>query len=364
MNDLKPGQDPRSGKRTWLIGCGFLAVAVILFLGIRQNGFQDFIEGYFFVVVFVMAIPVGSLGVRLVHDLTGGRWGDVIRNGILITNRTVPLVAVLWLPLFFWLDRIYSWTNPSGVTFDSALEHKMLYLNVPFFILRSGFYLVFWTGLVFWLNRQHKKNRSGLFMVFYVLVCTFSSVDWVMSLVPQWYSTIFGLMFATGQVLQAFCFMVLMAGLRERNPLPEAGRFVDLGNLMLTMLMLWAYLAFSQFLIIWMENMPDEISWYLGGIRNGWDFMPYVLVIGHFFIPFFLLLRRSWKSRPLFLAGVGTWIIIMKFFDIGWMVLPGLRKGVHGLTLTHAGAVLLVIGIYLTGWRISMQTYTRKLNSA
>ena len=363
MNDPKNGRHSWNRKEFWSAGLGFLAVAVILFIGIRQNGFQDFIEGYFFIVLFVMAIPVGSLGVRLVHDLTGGRWGEVIRNGILITNRTIPLTAVLWLPVFFWLDRIYIWINPSGVSFDSSFEHKMLYLNVPFFILRSVFYLAFWTWLIFWLNRQRKKNWSGLFLVLYILICTFSAIDWVMSLVPQWYSTIFGLMFVTGQVLQAFCFTVMMVGLKERTRSTEAGPFIDLGNLMLTMLLLWAYLTFSQFLIIWMGNMPDEISWYLAGIRHGGAFMPFVLIFGHFLIPFFLLLRRSWKSRPMFLAGVGIWIIIMKFFDIGWMVFPGLREGDHSLTLTHLGAVLLVIGIYLIGWRISMQTYMQKLNS-
>ena len=325
-----------------------------------KNGLQFIIEGYFFGALLSVSIPVGAIGIRLVHSLTGGQWGNALKKYYLVTSRSMPLAFILWLPVFFCLPLLYIWTTPQDMARHS-LQHKTMYLDSQFFIARSVFYFIVWTGTVYWLDHHNKKyNLAGFLSVLYVFTGSFAAFDWVMSLIPGWYSSIFGIMFVTGQVLLSLCFMVMVLSFVNRKTKPSSDNsqtFIDLGSLMLTILMLWAYMTFSQFLIIWMGNIPEEISWYLAGIRNGWEFMPFIIISGHFFVPFFLLLKRSWKKRPVFLAALSAFIILMRLSDIGWMVFPGLQRGVRELTMFHFFGAITVTGIYLIKWIKDIQKY-------
>jgi hypothetical protein len=331
-----------------------------------KSGFQDFIEGYYFGAVITVSIPLGALGIRIIYVLTGGKWGVPLQKYFLSASRTIPFAMVLSLPVLFWLYRIYPWAQP----INHAVLHNAAYLNVPFFTGRYVLYFALWSGSAYWLDRQvpvrqhnAKTNLSGLLAVLFALSGTFAALDWIMSLQPSWSSTIFGIMFLTGQVLYAFCFVIMLHGIFKQPDIEssreEAGRFIDIGNIILTMLMFWAYMAFSQFLLIWMANKPEEISWYMAGIKNGWRVMPAVVITLHFFVPFFLLLKQSWKSNPIFLAVLASGIVVMRVVDMGWTIFPNLQLTSGRLSLTHAGAAAVVLSLYLILLLKKIKAYER-----
>jgi hypothetical protein len=336
------------------VGLGIaLAAGALLCAGALRSGFQGFAEGYFLGALLALSIPVGALGVRLVHALTGGRWGGPVLPYCVSASRMLPLALVLWVPVLLWLSRLYPWARPDVLAADPVLAHRALYMNVPFFAARSVAYFAVWIFAAWRLDRQGARaDLSGLLAVLYFLAGTFAAMDWVMSLSPHWYSTVFGATFVTGQVLLAFCFAVLLAGTGGRPAHEGAppGVFVDEGSLILTMVLFWAYLAFAQFLIIWMGDMPHEISWYLGRVRGGWSALGPVIIAGHLFLPLFLLLRRSWKAQPAFLAAVALLVILMRAGDVAWMVFGALGRPPGALSAAHAGSFVAVVSLYLLGW--------------
>jgi hypothetical protein len=324
-----------------------------------KTGLQFIAEGYFLGALLAVSIPVGALGVRLVYALTGGKWAGPIERYFVSASRLMPLALLLWVPVLFWLSRIYPWALSNIVAADPDIAHKAAYLSAPFFISRSVLYFILWTAAVWWLDRFNRKtDLSGLLAVLYFLTGTFAAMDWVMSLLPRWYSTVFAATFIAGQVILAFCFAVMFNGFSGKIPsVPEkrAGVGIDQGNLLLTMVMFWAYLAFSQFLITWMGDMPREVAWYLAHIRNGWDFMAPDVIAGHLFLPLFLLLKREWKASPLFLASVALLVILMRAGDVAWMVFSGLARPAGSLTAAHAGAATAVVSLYLIVWLWQVQ---------
>ena len=306
-------------------------------------------EGYFFGALLSVSLTLGALGVWLIHSLTGGRWGDPLKHYFRSISKTLPLVFLLWIPVLFWLGKLYAWDMPGGLE-NASLVHKASYLNAPFFILRTIGYFIIWGGILYWLEFQNKRaDLSGFLAVLYVLTGSFAAMDWVMSLLPEWVSTIFAILFITGQILFSFCFMIMILGFKDRrkDPMPaEKQVFLDLGNLILTMLMFWSYLAFSQFLIVWMGDKPEEISWYLSDMKE-WSGMPVIIIAGHFFLPFFLLLNREWKRKPVFLCGLSALLVLMRVTHMSWLIFPKWQRGVFDLTGAHLGAALSVGVVYL-----------------
>jgi len=329
-----------------------LVIGAALCFWIIATGFRDFIEGYFYGALLSVSVAVGALGVRLIYALTGGRWGEPLKKYFVAASRTLPAALLLWVPVFFWLPQLYEWARPLAVAADPKLAQKAVYLNAPFFIIRSIFYFAVWIFALWWLERRTEKtDLSGFLSVAFFLVGSFAAMDWVMSLQPRWYSTMFAGAFVTGQVLLGYCFLLLVEGFGKQPgrgaPGMSPGGFIDRGSLMLTMVLFWAYLTFSHFLIIWMGNKPDEITWYLSHIRNGWGFMVPVIIIGHLFLPLFMLLNRTWKTSPAYLASIALIVILMRMSDIGWMVFTGFSRAVGSLTLTHAGAAIVVVSLFL-----------------
>jgi len=293
----------------------------------------------------------------------------VIRRILGAATRTLPLLTVLFVPIALGMRYLYSWTDAALVARDEILQWKQPYLNVPFFLIRAAIYFAVWNGIVFLLNkwsleqdvtgdplmarRMQKLAAGGL--LGYGLTITFASFDWAMSLEPHWFSTIYGVLLMGGQGLAAMAFaIVALTWLCRRAPLNELvtpSHFHDLGNLLLAFTMLWAYFGFSQYLIIWSGNLPEEAEWYVHRSAHGWQFIALALVAFHFAVPFLLLLLRVTKRRGETLAKVAGLLLVMRYVDLFWLTQPAFyAEGlhVHWLdVLLPASLGLLWLGLFV-----------------
>jgi hypothetical protein len=357
----------RLQQRALIVGIvGLAAGGVGAFLNLDQF-FRSWLIGF----LFCLGLAVGSLGLLMLQHLSGGQWGLVSRRVFEASSRTLPLVALAFIPILFGMRPLFLWARPEAVQTDRILQMKAPYLNVSFFTVRAVAYFAFWLLCMFLLNkwsaaqdrgetavttedtvRFRKVSAPGL--LFLVVTVTFASVDWVMSLDPHWYSTIFGLLTVVGQGLSALAFTIaVLALIASSGALAgslTARHFHDLGKLLLAFVMLWAYLSFSQFLIIWSGNLPEEIPWYIERIRGGWGVVALLLVVGHFALPFALLLSRDLKRHSNLLARVAIFVIAMRLVDLIWLVAPtfsrGAGEGHPGLSLpVHWMDIVLPIGL-------------------
>ena len=336
-NSLKLGRLPQQ-----LTVSGAVLLSVCLAVGFADR--TEFFRSYLVAYLFWIGITLGSLALLMVQHLTGGRWALVIRRILEAGTRTLPLMAIAALPLLAGMRTLYSWSR-SGES-DPVILAKHFYLNPQFFVARMIFYFAVWFTLSHYLNKWSRmedagesglslwmrmEGLSGIGLVLYGLTVTFASVDWVMSLEPRWYSTIYGLLFMVGQALAALAFSIaILIWLSESRPLSRivrASQFQDLGSFLLTFVMLWAYLEFSQFLIIWGGNLSEEIPWYLRRMQGAWGIVGLLLVLLNFALPFFLLLFRDVKRRTRSLLIVTLLVLVMRLVDMFWMVLPAFGGG-------------------------------------
>jgi hypothetical protein len=284
----------------------------------------------------------------MIHHIAGGSWSAVIQRILEAGMMTLPLMALLFVPLIFGLKILYPWARPEEVAHDVVLQHKSPYLNAPFFLIRTVIYFAFWIGMAFllrkWSLEQDQTADPGLAgrmrrlsapgVVFFGLTITFASVDWMMSLEPHWYSTIYGMKFGVGAFASAMALVVILV-LSMWNRKPFSGVITpqninDLGNFLLAAVMLWAYIAFSQYLIIWSGNLPEETPWYLHRTRGGWQWIGLALIFIHFFLPFFFLLARGTKRNPRLLRNIAVLVIIMRVIDTFWLIKPAFYpEGFH-----------------------------------
>ncbi len=315
-------------------------VGLALCLGAWVIWPADVLPSYLVGLSFWIGIALGSLGLTMLHHLVGGSWGMIVRRPMESAGLTVLPLGILFVPVALGLSRLYPWARPDEVAHDSHLAHKALYLNSAFYLIRAATYFVIWVVMAWVLSHlsREQDTRSDLAMsrrlqalsgpglIVLFLTGTFSAIDWMMSLEPKWTSTVYGAMVITGQALATLAAMVLIAVLLSRYP-PMAGaatseRLHDLGNLMLAFTMLWAYVAFSQFLIIWCGNLPEEIPWYLRRARGPWQWVALALVLFHFFLPFFVLLFRESKRQARLIIGVAALILAMHWVDVVWLIIP------------------------------------------
>jgi hypothetical protein len=313
--------------------------AVVSVLGFLLNS-RQFFQSYLMAYMLWLGVTLGCLALGMVHQLSGGAWGVLIRRPIGAASRVIPLMTVLFLPIALGVMRIYPWTNADLVAHDEALQHKQLYLNVPFFLTRAAIYFLAWNALSYFLNRwsleqdrtgdpriaRRMQMLSGGGLVAYGLTITFASFDWMMSLEPHWYSTIYGVLILGGQGLSSLAFLIIvLVWLSRRPPLDQIvvpAHFHDLGNLMLAFVMLWAYFSFSQYLIIWAGNLPAEIAWYLHRMQTGWRPIAVVLMLFHFALPFVVLLSRTVKRQGRLLVRVAIAVLVVRLVDLWWLIGP------------------------------------------
>lgn len=335
---------------------GVIALAVSL-LGLFQNS-THFLQSYLFAYIFWSGLAFGSLGIFFLHNVVGGNWGVAIRRFVESGLQTLPLIALFVIPVLLGVKILYSWTSPEVQAHDFAVGHKAAYMNVPLFILRTVIYFLIWFffGLrILRMANEHDrtgdpilfrkiKGASAPALLLFVVSTTYAFIDWIMSLEPNWYSTIYPWMFTVGEVLLTFAFMIaLLVLLSDREPFAsflKQAHFHDLGNLMLAFTMLWAYMSFAQLLIIWSENLPDEIPWYVRRFSGGWGYLAWFISIFHFCVPFFLLLMRFIKKNPQRLRTLAIWMIIVRVVDVFWIVEPAFRQ--RGLEVYWTDIAVLI----------------------
>jgi hypothetical protein len=331
-----PPQDVADRRGTALIaGIVGLVICAVGFLLDRDHFFRAYLIAY----LFWLSIPLGSLALMMVHHQSGGAWGLVIRRIFEASSRTLPALAILFLPIVLGMGHLYPWTHADHVAADEILQHKAPYLNTPFFLVRALVYFATWIGLAWvlskWSRRQDEGDLgatrrmqliSGGGLVLYGLTVTFASVDWMMSINPHWFSTMFGFLAMGGQGLAALAFAIVIATiLWRREPMHTVfnpGHFHDLGKLMLAFVMLWAYFNFSQYLIIYSGNLVEEIPYYVARTSHGWQYLALVLVVFHFAAPFALLLSRDLKRNAGRLVTIAIAILVMRFVDFIFLVSP------------------------------------------
>jgi hypothetical protein len=333
--------------------------------GLAMSGIDRFYQAYLVAYVFWTGIAVGCLALLMVQHLSGGAWGIVIRRPLEAAAKTIPLMGVLFLPIAAGLPRVYEWARPDAAS-DPIIQAKALYLNTPFFLLRYVIYFAIWSGLAMLLSRwsaeqdrtgdpalARKMARvSGAGLVIYALTVTFAMVDWTMSVNPHWFSTIWGMLHMAGQGLSAFAFMItvliLLAGSPPLDTVITSHHLHDLGKLLFAFLMLWAYLTFSQFLITWAANLPEEIPHYLTRWDQGWQYVSLFIIVLHFAVPYALLLSRDIKRHFGKLRAVAVWILFARVVDYYWHVAPEFQHGGLSPSLLDVALPLALGGIFIT----------------
>jgi hypothetical protein len=334
--------------RTLALGAG--GIALILWLvGVYfdpEQALRSWLLGY----IFWAGIGIGGLGILMLQYLTGGAWGIVIRRVAEAASRTLPLLVLMFVPLAVGITYLYEWTHMHD---DKIVQSRGWFMTPESWILRAVIYFAILGVMVYLLNKwsvmqdksetyeeaaKHLMTASGFSgpaMVIYALVVTFAVVDWVMTLDPHWFSTIYGLLFVAGWALSCFCFsVIILAYLSDKVPMNRVlgkRHFHDIGKLMLAFVMVWAYFNFSQFLIIWSGNIPEETNWYLTRMRGGWGYIAWALIIFHFAAPFLVLLQQDFKRKAKLLATMAAFILAMRLLDMFFLIGPNPRIDTHGL---------------------------------
>jgi len=366
-----PADLGRYRGRALLVGAAFLVVgAVLAFLmgsGAGYGGLVHVLRSYLVGFFFVTGLAVGSLAWLCLGHMTGGAWAITSRRLFEAATRTIPLCAVLFIPVAVSLFvhehgagghnvSVYEWSDPAAVAGDEALQHKSLYLNVPFFVVRAVIYFAVWFAFATVLSRwsaqqdhtadprirRRMQDISGPGILLFGLTVTFAAIDWGMSLEPHWFSTIYGLIIMAGWGLSALAFVITVATyLSSREPMAgvyQPLHFHDWGKLLLALVMLYAYFAFSQFLITWAGNLPEEIPFYLRRLRGGWQFVGLLIILFHFALPFVLLLSRHRKRVPRSLRRIALLMLFMRVVDLVFFFAPSVHQG--GEAEWHAGDLL------------------------
>src|SRR6202042_2147716 len=362
-------------QRSLVVGVVFALIAVVL--AFKQP--DEFYRAYLLGFMCWLGVALGSMAILMIRHLTGGGWGTVIRRILGAAMRTLPVLAILFIPIIIAVGqhRIYPWAMPLESIQDTHIrEHlekhsfiKASYLNFSGFVIRAFFYFAIWNVLSFLLSKWSKQtdhagapDNSGRFkavsgpgLILYGFTISFAAIDWIMSLDPSWISTIFGLIILIGEVLSAMCFAVVVERiLFNYKPMSEMLKpdFVhDHGKWMLAFTMVWAYFNFSQWLIIWAGNLPSEITFYMTRLHGGWASIGLILVIFGFAVPFVILLSRPFKRNIRKLVWLAVWMLLMRYVDMFWIIEPNFSKT---LTVTLAD---IVVPIAIGGFWLSYFFY-------
>jgi hypothetical protein len=360
MNDSFTPQYERVRQTSLIVGLVLLAFSV----AISFHDWTQFFRSYLVAFIFWTGVGLGCMAVLMLHHMVGGTWGFALRRMLESGSKTVFLMGVLAIPILLSVPRLYSWATPSASR-EIQSPFKHVYLNRSFFTGRTILYFAVWIALAYFLNKlsaeqdrtgepgilRRLQNLSGPGILIYGLTVTYASIDWAMSLEPKWFSTIYGMIFIVTQALSAVALVtIVVMYLSDRKPLSEIVTpllFNDFGNLLLVFTMLWAYLSFSQYLIIWSGNLQDEIPWYVARASGGWAWVALALIVFHFAIPFVLLLSRFIKRRKRVLAAVAAGLIVMSVVDIYWLTVPAFERQGPEFHLTDWGTVIGIGGLWI-----------------
>jgi len=345
---------------------------VLCFIGYVKSP-ESLLHSYLLAFMFILGLSLGSLGLLMLQHLTGGMWGIVIRRPLESATRALPLVFILFAPIFFGFRYLYgAWLNAPTTGEGRLSDFQQHYLTASWFHIRALIYFAVWLLLMWIFNswsrkqdidredralRRRLKMLAGPGIILYVFAMSFAAIDWVMSLSPHWASTIYGFLYVAGQLISSMSLMICVVVLLSRAPVFQGvlkPRYLhDLGKLLLAFVMLWAYFSFSQLLIIWSGNSPEEISFYRSRLYGEWGYVSVIILIFHFFVPFFLLLSRDLKRNPSLLPKVALWLIFMRFVDIYWLTRPEFTPSAIP-SLWDLAAALGLVGLwfFVFAWQL------------
>ena len=345
---------------------GIVASIVLAFFGL-----EGFFESYLYAYLFWFGLSAGCLVLLLVQHLAGGSWGALIRRPLEAGTMVLPLMALLFIPILFGIGYLYEWSHPDVVAGSIFLQAKAAWLNVPFFIIRAVLYFAILIAMAFYYTRlSERQDRSdnlaeatrirerfgdgaGPGIVVFVLVMTFATVDWGMSLTPEWFSGIYGVIFMIGQAITAVAFIILLMVFLTRNEaidkLLNAKRLQDLGNFLMAFTLFWAYVSFSQLIIIWSNNSVETSSWYVVRLSGGWNLVALFLLVFHFALPFLILFSRWVKRKRRALIFVAAWMLLVRLVDLFWIIVPAYEREVP-FHILDAVALVGIGGLWLAAF--------------
>ncbi len=366
---------PESLKKT-----GFILLAIGLVLGLVHFMIdsQTAWYGYILAYVFLITVVVGALFLFALEYVAGADWSVPLRRVTEFFASAVPLLIILVIPLLLNIKNIFPWADGS-LAGDKSMQSKSPYLNTTFFIIRSVICIGLWSLFNFMMSRNSikqdetgdqsltKKNiiLSAIFIPVFAITLTMSAVDWVMSLSPLWYSTIYGIYFFAGSVLAALSAVTItVILLREKgymHPRMNDEHYFSLGALLFAFINFWAYIAFSQFMLIWYANLPEETNWFIARYQGGWMFVSFLLIIVHFVVPYATLLSQPAKMDPKKLKFISIWILGAHLIDLVWLIMPNLKNGSYSIfsvvlqfSFTVAIVGLLILIIYYKSKKINL----------
>ena len=361
--ELPPDHVLRRWQRPAL-GAGGIALGASLLGAILWP--TEFYQAWLVAFLYWLGASLGSLAILSLQHITGGRWGATIRRPLEAAAGTIPLMALFFVPIVIGLPILYEWARPDVVAHDPILQAKAFYLNKPFFIGRAVFYFAVWSllarQLIRWSSQEdedgHSPRRAGRVysasiagLILYILTLTFASIDWGMSLTPHWYSHIYGLVFAIGQVTTAMTMMIMATAMfADTFPMSKVAtpeRFHDLGKLLFAFVMVWGYFHVSQFLIIWSADLPEEVTWYIDRTAGGWKQLVICVVVLEFVIPFALLLSRSLKRNKTALVRVAAVLLLARYLDIYWWIMPSFSPGHITIHPLHLATLIGIGGVWV-----------------
>ncbi len=376
---LRPEQASIPPGHPWnripMIAGGVAVVGALICAILGVGNPKQFFFSWLVSFLFFVSLGIGALFFVLIQYAAQGGWGIVVRRIGETTFATIPVMAALFLPLLLGLHDLYLWSVPGAADHDPLLRWKSPYLNVPFFVARAAIFFGIWSFIALAYYRGSRaqdasgdpavtvrlRRFAGPAMIVLALTTAFASVDWIMSLTPHWYSTIFSVYFFAGAFVGFIALLSVVAVAMRRAGLLDtvitAEHLHDIGKLLFAFTSFWAYIAFSQFLLIWYANLPEETIWYKARLEGSWKAMSVLLMAGHFAAPFFYLMGRTVKRKGWTLALGGAWLLAMHFVDLYWQVMPTLHpEGVRPSVL-DAAAFLAVGGCFVAavGWLMRRQ---------
>jgi hypothetical protein len=366
---LRPEQATIPPGHPWnrlpMIGAAFAILGIAACAVLGPGNPRQFFFSWLVAFLFFLTLGIGGLFFVLIQYASQGSWGVVVRRIGETTFATIPVMAVLFVPLLFGLHDLFSWSVPGASANDALLQWKKPFLNVPFFLIRAAIYFVVWSVIALGYYRASSgqdasgdpavSRRLRLFagpaLIILALTSSFASIDWIVSLTPRWYSTMFGVYFFAGAFVGYIAFLSLLVPLMRRAGLLEmvitAEHMHDIGKFLFAFTCFWAYIAFSQFLLIWYANLPEETFWFRVRLQGSWEIVSILLMVGHFAAPFLYLMGRTVKRKGWTLALGGAWVLAMHFIDLYWQVMPTLHPEGVRITALDVAAVVAVGGCFV-----------------
>lgn len=359
-----PGSLNKKGGIMLAMGILILAMS---FVFTPQRAFFD----YLWIYLFLVSIAIGSLALVALEYLVGATWSTPFRRVTENLASLTPILIILVIPLFFGLHDLFHWTHAEAVEGDAVLTSKAPYLNIQFFAIRTAFCLLLWYIFYFFITGNSKKQDadgdvkytkrnvtlSTIFAPVFVVTITITAIDWAMSLEPHWFSTMFGVYYFAGTVVAAFAATTITSiYLKDGGYLTseiKEKHFYSLGTLMFGFNVFWAYIAFSQFLLIWYADLPEETFWLMHRWEGSWKLVSMMLLFFHFVLPFLILVGRNAKTNTKLLKVMAPWMLAAHALDLYWLVFPTLFKGNASFGWQELSFPLIVIGVAMIVFKAS-----------